>query len=102
MCEILQVVPGKVEDFLGVLYEFESNPEGRTAVDLFGRLKPVLSDWPELLRDFAAFLHPEQAQECGLVRGNKHCFVFVIRDMSVVVLMPCKRVDSLTLLYPCM
>ncbi|KAI4880039.1 hypothetical protein NFI96_019909, partial [Prochilodus magdalenae] len=66
-CEVLQAVPGKVEEFLGVLYEFEQDPEGRTSVELFLRLKPVLRDWPELLRDFAAFLHPEQAQECGLL-----------------------------------
>ncbi|XP_060760613.1 GON-4-like protein isoform X2 [Neoarius graeffei] len=71
VCEALQVVPGKVEDFLSVLYEFESNLEGRTAVELFMSLKPVLSDWPELLRDFAAFLHPEQAQECGLVEEQQ-------------------------------
>ncbi|XP_072531952.1 GON-4-like protein isoform X2 [Salminus brasiliensis] len=66
-CEVLQVVPGKVEEFLGVMYEFEQDPEGRTSVELFMRLKPVLKDWPELLRDFAAFLHPEQANECGLL-----------------------------------
>lgn len=79
------MVPGKVEEFLSVLYEFESNPEGKTAVELFVRLKPVLSDWPELLRDFAAFLHPEQARECGLVRERK-------RASSV----PPKRIDSFT------
>ncbi|XP_058260739.1 GON-4-like protein isoform X2 [Hemibagrus wyckioides] len=71
VCEALQAVPGKVEDFLSVLYEFESNPDGRTAVELFMRLKPVLTDWPELLRDFAAFLHPEQAQECGLLEEQQ-------------------------------
>ncbi|XP_062865780.1 GON-4-like protein isoform X2 [Trichomycterus rosablanca] len=67
VCEAVQVEPGKVEEFLNVLYEFERDSEGRTAVELYARLKPVLSDWPELLRDFAAFLHPEQAQECGLL-----------------------------------
>lgn len=69
--EALQAVPGKVEEFLSVLFEFERHPEGRTAVELFARLKPILHNHPELLRDFAAFLHPEQAQECGLVRGKK-------------------------------
>lgn len=64
------MVPGKVKDFLSVLYEFECNPDGKSAVELFMRLKPILNDWPELLRDFAAFLHPGQAQECGLVREN--------------------------------
>ncbi|XP_026875558.2 GON-4-like protein isoform X1 [Electrophorus electricus] len=67
VCEAVQVVPGKVEEFLGVLYEFEQDPEGRTSVDLYVRLRSVLGEWPELLRDFAAFLHPEQAQECGLL-----------------------------------
>lgn len=77
------MVPGKVEDFLSVLYEFESNSEGRTAMELFERLKPVLSDWPELLRDFAAFLHPEQAQECGLVREKTKIVLCLRSGMRV-------------------
>lgn len=56
-----------MEEFLGLLYEFDQGGEGRSAVELFGQLKPVLKEWPELLRDFAAFLLPEQALECGLV-----------------------------------
>ncbi|KAG5856477.1 hypothetical protein ANANG_G00008360 [Anguilla anguilla] len=64
--EALQDVPGKVEEFLGLLYEFEQGGEGRSAVELFTQLRPVLKDWPDLLRDFAAFLLPEQALECGL------------------------------------
>ncbi|KAF5898085.1 GON-4-like protein, partial [Clarias magur] len=71
VCEALQAVPGKVEEFLSVLYEFERHPEGRTAVELFERLKLVLRNHPELLRDFAAFLHPEQAQECGLLEEQQ-------------------------------
>ncbi|KAM9434447.1 GON-4-like protein [Clarias gariepinus] len=69
--EALQAVPGKVEEFLSVLFEFERHPEGRTAVELFARLKPILHNHPELLRDFAAFLHPEQAQECGLLEEQR-------------------------------
>ncbi|XP_016126406.1 GON-4-like protein [Sinocyclocheilus grahami] len=65
--EVLQMVPGKVDEFLRVLSEFEKDPESRTSLELLTRLKPVLSDWPELLRDFAAFLHPDQARECGLL-----------------------------------
>lgn len=57
-----------MEEFLGIMYEFKRNAEGRTSVELFMKLKPVLKDWPELISDFAAFLHPEQAEECGLVR----------------------------------
>uniref|UniRef100_A0A8C7G7T6 GON-4-like protein n=1 Tax=Oncorhynchus kisutch TaxID=8019 RepID=A0A8C7G7T6_ONCKI len=67
VCHALQEVPGRVEEFLEVLYEFEQDRDGHTSVELFMRLKPVLNEWPELLRDFAAFLHPEQAQECGLL-----------------------------------
>uniref|UniRef100_A0AAY4CA51 GON-4-like protein n=1 Tax=Denticeps clupeoides TaxID=299321 RepID=A0AAY4CA51_9TELE len=64
--EALQDVPGKVEEFLSLLYDFDQNSEGHSAVELFFQLKPVLRDWPELLRDFAAFLLPDQALECGL------------------------------------
>ncbi|KAJ8290048.1 hypothetical protein GJAV_G00008140, partial [Gymnothorax javanicus] len=64
--EALQDVPGKVEEFLGLLYEFDQGGERRSAVDLFSQLRPVLKDCPDLLRDFAAFLLPEQALECGL------------------------------------
>ncbi|GAA6065495.1 GON-4-like protein [Tachysurus ichikawai] len=71
VCEALQALPGKVGEFLSILYEFQSNPNGRNAVDLFMRLQPVLSKCPELLRDFAAFLHPEQAQECGLLEEHQ-------------------------------
>uniref|UniRef100_A0A4W5QDI7 GON-4-like protein n=1 Tax=Hucho hucho TaxID=62062 RepID=A0A4W5QDI7_9TELE len=67
VCHALQEVPGRVEEFLEVLYEFEQDGDEHTSVELFVRLKPVLNKWPELLRDFAAFLHPEQAQECGLL-----------------------------------
>ncbi|KAJ8000198.1 hypothetical protein DPEC_G00202350 [Dallia pectoralis] len=67
VCVALQEVPGRVEEFLEVLYEFERDGDKRTSAELFGRLKPVLGEWPELLRDFAAFLHFEQAQECGLL-----------------------------------
>ncbi|XP_058248102.1 GON-4-like protein isoform X4 [Hemibagrus wyckioides] len=64
--EALQDTPGKVEEFLCLLYEFEQGSESRSVVELFRQLKPLLKDWPELLRDFAAFLLPEQALECGL------------------------------------
>uniref|UniRef100_A0A3P8ZRB2 GON-4-like protein n=1 Tax=Esox lucius TaxID=8010 RepID=A0A3P8ZRB2_ESOLU len=64
--EALQDIPGKVEEFLLLLYEFEMGGEGRNAVELFSQLRLVLGEWPDLLRDFAAFLLPEQALECGL------------------------------------
>ncbi|XP_074020541.1 LOW QUALITY PROTEIN: GON-4-like protein [Numenius arquata] len=64
--EALQHVPGKYEDFLRVIYEFEISTGKRTAVDLYSTLQKLLHDWPQLLTDFAAFLLPEQALECGL------------------------------------
>ncbi|XP_065515976.1 GON-4-like protein isoform X2 [Lathamus discolor] len=64
--EALQHVPGKYEDFLRVIYEFEISTDKRTAVDLYSTLQKLLQDWPQLLTDFAAFLLPEQALECGL------------------------------------
>ncbi|KAL9823229.1 LOW QUALITY PROTEIN: GON-4-like protein [Geothlypis trichas] len=64
--ETLQHIPGKYEDFLRVIYEFEISADKRTAVDLYCTLQKLLHDWPQLLTDFAAFLLPEQALECGL------------------------------------
>lgn len=67
MREALQHIPGKYEDFLRVIYEFEISMDKQTAVDLYFTLQKLLHDWPQLLTDFAAFLLPEQALECGLV-----------------------------------
>ncbi|KAM3825092.1 LOW QUALITY PROTEIN: GON-4-like protein [Vipera latastei] len=64
--EALRLVPGKYEEFLRNIYEFENNLQKQTAVDLYARLQTLLQDWPQLLTDFAAFLLPEQALECGL------------------------------------
>ncbi|XP_026581611.1 GON-4-like protein [Pseudonaja textilis] len=64
--EALRLVPGKYEEFLRNIYEFENNLQKQTAVDLYARLRILLQDWPQLLTDFAAFLLPEQALECGL------------------------------------
>ncbi|XP_067878958.1 GON-4-like protein isoform X2 [Heterodontus francisci] len=64
--EALQDVPGKYEEFLRILYDFETNPDQRTAVDLYGDLCDIIQEWPQLLKDFAAFLLPEQALQCGL------------------------------------
>ncbi|XP_072840394.2 GON-4-like protein isoform X2 [Pogona vitticeps] len=64
--EALRHQPGKYEAFLRVIYEFENNAQKQTAVDLYAQLRDVLQEWPQLLTDFAAFLLPEQALECGL------------------------------------
>ncbi|XP_068108683.1 GON-4-like protein isoform X2 [Hyperolius riggenbachi] len=64
--EALQSVPGTYEQFLNIIYEFESSRDKKSAVELYDRLRHLLQDWPQLLKDFAAFLLPEQALECGL------------------------------------
>ncbi len=67
MREALQDVPGQVEDFVSLLSEFEQAGEGQEVMLLFRKLRCILGDRTDLLRDFAAFLHPEQALQCGLV-----------------------------------
>ncbi|XP_030042994.1 GON-4-like protein isoform X2 [Microcaecilia unicolor] len=64
--EALQDVPGKYEEFLRVIFEFETSSQPQTAVQLYSSLRGLLLEWPQLLKDFAAFLLPEQALECGL------------------------------------
>ncbi|KAI1901474.1 hypothetical protein AGOR_G00034810 [Albula goreensis] len=67
VCAAVWEAPGKVDEFLRVLYEFQQGGDRSSLVGLFGQLKSLLKDWPELLQDFAAFLQPEQARECGLL-----------------------------------
>ncbi|XP_059921403.1 GON-4-like protein isoform X3 [Gadus macrocephalus] len=65
--EALGGSPKRMEDFLSLLYEFEeAGEEQGSMVQLYRSLRRVLQDNTELLRDFAAFLQPEQALECGL------------------------------------
>ncbi|XP_070767422.1 GON-4-like protein [Enoplosus armatus] len=64
--EALQDVPGQVEEFVSLLNEFEQVGEGQEVILLFRKLCCILGDRTDLLRDFAAFLHPEQALLCGL------------------------------------
>ncbi|XP_013917043.1 PREDICTED: GON-4-like protein [Thamnophis sirtalis] len=65
----LQVRPGRgslncLDPYLGSLRRDWNGI--RLPVDLYARLRVILQDWPQLLTDFAAFLLPEQALECGL------------------------------------
>ena len=70
VCDAVQVCPGRAEQLLQLLEEFSAAaaagppgaPEG-----LYDRLSCVLRPWPQLLRDFAAFLNQAQARRCGLV-----------------------------------
>ncbi|XP_034722391.1 GON-4-like protein isoform X1 [Etheostoma cragini] len=66
--EALQDVPGQVEEFVSLLNDFEQLGSGQEIMSLFRKLRCILGDRTDLLRDFAAFLHPEQALQCGLVR----------------------------------
>lgn len=67
MREALQDEPGQVEEFVSLLNEFEQVGGGEEVTSLFRKLRCILGDRIDLLRDFAAFLHPEQALQCGLV-----------------------------------
>ncbi|CAL8248376.1 unnamed protein product [Lota lota] len=65
--EALGGSPKRMEDFLSLLYGFEeAGEEQGSMVHLYRSLRCVLQDNTDLLRDFAAFLQPEQALECGL------------------------------------
>lgn len=68
--EALQDVPGQVEEFVSLLNDFEQVGEGQEVLLLFRKLRCILGDRTDLLRDFAAFLHPEQALQCGLVSST--------------------------------
>ncbi|XP_065813651.1 GON-4-like protein isoform X2 [Labrus bergylta] len=64
--EALQDLPGQAGEFVSLLSEFEQAGEGQELIMLFRKLRCILGDRTDLLRDFAAFLHPEQALQCGL------------------------------------
>nr|XP_046273124.1 GON-4-like protein [Scatophagus argus] len=67
VCDAVQVCPGLSEQLLCVLDEFSAAwPPGAPEV-LYGSLSCVLRPWPQLLRDFAAFLTRGQARRCGLL-----------------------------------
>ncbi|XP_030002728.1 GON-4-like protein [Sphaeramia orbicularis] len=65
VCSVVQVCPERAEHLLQVLDEFlgsSAPPES-----LFFSLSSILSSSPQLLKDFAAFLTPTQAECCGLL-----------------------------------
>ncbi|XP_054478185.1 GON-4-like protein, partial [Anoplopoma fimbria] len=64
--DALQDIPGQVEEFVSLLNDFEQVGDGQEVMLLFRKLRCILGDRTDLLRDFAAFLHPEQALQCGL------------------------------------
>lgn len=71
VCNAVQLSPGVPEQLLQVLDQFSAAgpQEASGALELLYKgLRRVLRPWPQLLRDFAAFLTPGQARRCGLVR----------------------------------
>ncbi|MED6268062.1 hypothetical protein CHARACLAT_018468, partial [Characodon lateralis] len=67
VCEAVQAQPGLSKQLLQVLDEFAAvGPSGAPEV-LFSRLACLLRPWPQLLKDFAAFLNRRQARRCGLL-----------------------------------
>eukprot|EP00066_Takifugu_rubripes_P014222 XP_011603488.1 PREDICTED: GON-4-like protein [Takifugu rubripes] len=64
--EALQDDPVQVENFVSLLHDFEQLGQGQEVMPLFRKLRSILGDQSDLLRDFAAFLYPEQALQCGL------------------------------------
>lgn len=72
----------QVEDFVSLLHDFEQLGEGQEVMPLFRKLRSILGDQSDLLRDFAAFLYPEQALQCGLVREECSCGVPVGLPLS--------------------
>ncbi|XP_047186051.1 GON-4-like protein isoform X2 [Scophthalmus maximus] len=70
VCEVVQVCPSRSKQLLQELNHFSSaGPlEASGAPErLYDGLICVLRPWPQLLRDFAAFLNRDQARCCGLL-----------------------------------
>ncbi|KAI8483173.1 B cell differentiation [Branchiostoma belcheri] len=55
---------GKYHEVLQVFHQ--GHQDGKTIVQLYQELRRVLSRWPVLLGEFAAFLQPAEAVECDL------------------------------------
>ncbi|XP_026155243.1 GON-4-like protein isoform X2 [Mastacembelus armatus] len=67
VCEAVQMSPGLSDKLLQVLDQFSAaGPLGAPEL-LYLQLSRLLQPWPQLLRDFAAFLSRGQARRCGLL-----------------------------------
>ncbi|XP_068188567.1 GON-4-like protein isoform X2 [Antennarius striatus] len=67
VCEAVQASPGVSEQLLQVLDQFSAAGPSGAPEALYHRLRGLLQPWPQLLRDFAAFLTRPQARRCGLL-----------------------------------
>ncbi|XP_033750127.1 uncharacterized protein LOC117334553 [Pecten maximus] len=61
--EVLKADDDTYETFLKLLYDFGKSDF--SPVKLYKELRVALKDYPDLVTDFAGFLLPEQAVECG-------------------------------------
>lgn len=67
VCDAVQVSTGLPEQLLQVLDEFSAAGPLEAPEVLYSKLSSILQPWPQLLRDFAAFLNSRQAQRCSLL-----------------------------------
>lgn len=67
VCDAIQVSTGLPEQLLQVLDEFSAAGPLEAPEVLYSKLSSILQPWPQLLRDFAAFLNCRQAQRCSLL-----------------------------------
>nr|XP_033493672.1 GON-4-like protein isoform X2 [Epinephelus lanceolatus]XP_033493673.1 GON-4-like protein isoform X2 [Epinephelus lanceolatus] len=67
VCDAVQVSPGVSEQLLQLL----DRSSAAAAEVLYNGLKCVLQPWPQLTRDFAAFLSRGQAHRCGLLEEQQ-------------------------------
>ncbi|XP_078101069.1 GON-4-like protein isoform X2 [Sander vitreus] len=65
VCDAVQVSPGVSDQLLQILDQFSGRSVA--AERLYAALRRLLQPWPQLLRDFAAFLTRSQARRCGLL-----------------------------------
>ncbi|XP_076102737.1 GON-4-like protein [Mytilus galloprovincialis] len=59
----------KYEQFLKILNDFGKSEQ--SPIKLYQELNVLLSDYPDLVSDFAGFLLPEQAVECGCLLASQ-------------------------------
>lgn len=67
VCDAVQVSTSLLEQLLQVLDEFSAAGPLEAPEVLYSKLSSILQPWPQLLRDFAAFLNSRQAQRCSLL-----------------------------------
>lgn len=88
VCEAVKECSGLSEQLLHILDDFSvAGPLGVSGTPevLYSRLSSVLQPWPQLLKDFAAFLNRGQARRCGLVGGGYSDITVTPGDLTRVL-----------------